>query len=55
MLTFAQSVQPPPIAEKVFTFLGGISYALYVVRYPLLEFVKRVAWSFPVSRGAVRP
>jgi peptidoglycan/LPS O-acetylase OafA/YrhL len=45
-------VQPPPIALKLFTLLGGISYALYVVHYPIYEFMKRVSWSVPAIRDA---
>lgn len=41
-------VQPPRWLQTTFATLGGMSYALYILHFPIYETVKRVAWKYPV-------
>lgn len=41
-------VQPPRWLASTFAALGGMSYALYILHFPVYETVKRVAWKYPV-------
>ena len=41
-------VQPPRWLSSTFATLGGMSYALYILHYPVYETVKRIAWKYPV-------
>ncbi len=47
LLYWGQSMQPPVMFARLFAWLGTISYALYVLHYPLFEFTKRAAAQFP--------
>jgi peptidoglycan/LPS O-acetylase OafA/YrhL len=41
-------VQPPRWLQTTFATLGGMSYALYILHFPIYETVKRLAWKYPV-------
>lgn len=41
------SMQPPRVTARVIAWIGAISYALYVLHYPLYQVMKRVAGRFP--------
>jgi peptidoglycan/LPS O-acetylase OafA/YrhL len=41
-------VQPPRWLQTIFASLGGMSYALYILHFPVYETVKRIAWKYPV-------
>lgn len=41
------SMQPPRATARVIAWIGAISYALYVLHYPLYQAIKRVAGRFP--------
>ena len=41
-------VQPPRWLQTTFAAMGGMSYALYILHYPVYETVKRLAWKYPV-------
>jgi peptidoglycan/LPS O-acetylase OafA/YrhL len=47
LLWWASSFQPPRIFTVVFGWLGMMSYALYMLHYPIFEFMKRVAGQYP--------
>ena len=40
-------VQPPRWLATTFAALGGMSYALYILHFPIYEIVKRLAWRYP--------
>jgi peptidoglycan/LPS O-acetylase OafA/YrhL len=47
LVRWGQSMQPPKWVAGVFASLGAISYAVYMIHYPLYEFMKRANWKFP--------
>jgi peptidoglycan/LPS O-acetylase OafA/YrhL len=47
LVRWGQSMQPPAWIAGAFAKLGAISYAVYMIHYPLYEVMKRVNWKFP--------
>jgi peptidoglycan/LPS O-acetylase OafA/YrhL len=47
LVWWGQSMQPPRWIAGAFAKLGAISYAVYMIHYPLYEFMKRANWKFP--------
>jgi peptidoglycan/LPS O-acetylase OafA/YrhL len=48
LLVWGQAIQPWKPLAKLFGKAGAISYACYVLHYPLFELMKRLNWRFPV-------
>lgn len=55
LIHYAQALQPPKHATKTFVALGGASYAIYMIHFPVYEFMQRVSWHFPVLERAWAP
>ena len=47
LVWWGQSMQPPKWVAGAFAKLGAISYAVYMLHYPLYEVMKRANWKFP--------
>lgn len=48
LIHYGQAIQPPKHAAGTFAALGGASYAIYMIHFPVYEFIQRVSWRFPV-------
>ncbi len=55
LVLWGQSMQPPAWAAGVFAKLGAISYAVYMIHYPLFELMKRANWKFPQLSHELAP
>ncbi len=49
------SMQPPRATARLIAWIGAISYALYVLHYPLYQVMKRVAGRFPAIYETYAP
>ena len=49
------SMQPPRATARVIAWSGAISYALYVLHYPLYQVMKRIAGRFPAIYETYAP
>jgi len=52
-----QAFQPPPVLTGFFSYLGGISYAVYVLHIPIWTCVQHILWRLPAeaANGVVSP
>lgn len=55
LLWWGQAIQPPRALTGLFARLGAISYAAYVLHYPVFELMKRLNWRMPEMSGAWTP
>lgn len=55
LLLWGQSVQPWQGFAKWFGRAGAVSYACYVLHYPLFELMKRLNWRFPALSAEFTP
>ena len=47
MIWLATRVPPPPFVGKACVLAGSLSYALYMLHYPLLSLAQWLAWRYP--------
>jgi peptidoglycan/LPS O-acetylase OafA/YrhL len=48
VMWWASRMIPPRALWKTFAMLGSMSYAMYILHYPIFLAMQRVAWKFPV-------
>lgn len=55
LVWWGQSMQPPKALALAFARLGAISYAVYMIHYPIFEVMKRLNWKFPQLTHELTP
>jgi len=55
LVVWGASLQPPPRFAAVLAWFGAVSYALYIVHYPIFQVVKRLSGRIPALYETYAP